>query len=130
MSNSNKETILYVEDNQDNRKLVRRVLEADGYTVSEAENAQEALAYLNTKPPALILMDISMPDMDGYALTAKIRAMPEFTKIPIIAMTANVMRGDRERSLEAGCDGYIQKPIDIDILTQQVERYIKRNTNG
>ena len=127
---SNKETILYVEDNQDNRKLVRRVLEADGYTVNEAENAQEALAYLNTKPPALILMDISMPDMDGYALTAKIRAMPEFTKIPIIAMTANVMRGDRERSLEAGCDGYIQKPIDIDILTQQVERYIKRNING
>ena len=127
---SNKETILYVEDNQDNRELVRRVLEADGYTVNEAENAQEALAYLNTKPPALILMDISMPDMDGYALTAKIRAMPEFTKIPIIAMTANVMRGDRERSLEAGCDGYIQKPIDIDILTQQVERYIKRNTNG
>ena len=127
---SNKETILYVEDNQDNRKLVRRVLEADGYTVNEAENAQEALAYLNTKPPALILMDISMPDMDGYALTAKIRAMPEFTKIPIIAMTANVMRGDRERSLEAGCDGYIQKPIDIDILTQQVERFIKRNTNG
>jgi two-component system, cell cycle response regulator DivK len=127
---SNKETILYVEDNQDNRKLVRRVLEADGYTVSEAQNAQEALAYLNTKPPALILMDISMPDMDGYALTAKIRAIPEFTKIPIIAMTANVMRGDRERSLEAGCDGYIQKPIDIDILTQQVERYIKRNING
>ena len=127
---SNKETILYVEDNQDNRKLVRRVLEADGYTVNEAENAQEALTYLNTKPPALILMDISMPDMDGYALTAKIRAMPEFTKIPIIAMTANVMRGDRERSLEAGCDGYIQKPIDIDILTQQVERYIKRNING
>jgi len=122
---SNKGTILYVEDNQDNRKLVRRVLEADGYTVDEAENAQEALVYLNTKPPALILMDISMPDMDGYALTAKIKAMPEFTEIPIIAMTANVMRGDRERSLEAGCDGYIQKPIDIDILTQQIERYIK-----
>jgi two-component system cell cycle response regulator DivK len=127
---SNKETILYVEDNQDNRKLVRRVLEADGYTVNEAENAQEALVYLNTKPPALILMDISMPDIDGYALTTKIKAMPEFTKIPIIAMTANVMRGDRERSLEAGCDGYIQKPIDIDTLTQQIERYIKRNTNA
>ena len=122
---SNKETILYVEDNQDNRKLVRRVLEADGYAVDEAENAQEALVYLNTKPPALILMDISMPDMDGYTLTTKIKAMPEFTKIPIIAMTANVMRGDRERSLEAGCDGYIQKPIDIDTLTQQIERYIK-----
>jgi len=127
---SNKGTILYVEDNQDNRKLVRRVLEADGYAVDEAENAQEALVYLNTKPPALILMDISMPDMDGYTLTTKIKAMPEFTKIPIIAMTANVMRGDRERSLEAGCDGYIQKPIDIDTLTQQIERYMKRNTNA
>lgn len=127
---SNKGTILYVEDNQDNRKLVRRVLEADGYAVDEAKNAQEALVYLNTKPPALILMDISMPDMDGYTLTTKIKAMPEFAKLPIIAMTANVIRGDRERSLEAGCDGYIQKPIDIDTLTQQVERYIKRNTNG
>ena len=123
---SNKGTILYIEDNQDNRKLVRRVLEADGYAFDEAKNAQEALEYLNAKSPNLILMDISMPDIDGYALTAKIKAMPEFTKTPIIAMTANVMRGDRERSLEAGCDGYIQKPIDIDTLTQQVERYIKK----
>ena len=121
-----KRTILYVEDNQDNRLLVRRVLEASGYAVDEAKNAQEALGYLNTKSPNLILMDISMPDMDGYALTARIKAMPEFAKMPIIAMTANVMRGDRERSLEAGCDGYIQKPIDIDNLTQQIERYIIR----
>ncbi len=121
-----KRTILYVEDNQDNKLLVRRVLEASGYAVDEAKNAQEALGYLNTKSPNLILMDISMPDMDGYALTARIKAMPEFAKMPIIAMTANVMRGDRERSLEAGCDGYIQKPIDIDNLTQQIERYIIR----
>ena len=123
---SNKGRILYVEDNQDNRKLVRRVLEADGYAFDEAKDAQDALEYLNANIPSLILMDISMPDIDGYALTAKIRAMPEFAKTPIIAMTANVMRGDRERSLEAGCDGYIQKPIDIDLLTQQVERYIKK----
>jgi len=127
---SDKGTILYVEDNQDNRLLVQRVLAANGYTIDEAKNGQEALDYLNAKSPNLILMDISMPDMDGYALTAKIKAMPEFAKTPIIAMTANVMRGDRERSLEAGCDGYIQKPIDIDTLAQQVERYIKRNTNG
>jgi len=122
----NKGRILYVEDNQDNRKLVRRVLEADGYAFDEAQDAQQALEYLNSNNPSLILMDISMPDVDGYALTAKIKAMPEFAKTPIIAMTANVMRGDRERSLEAGCDGYIQKPIDIDTLTQQVERYIKK----
>jgi two-component system cell cycle response regulator DivK len=64
--------------------------------------------------------------MDGYTLTAKIRSMSGFDQIPIIALTANVMRGDRERSLEAGCDGYIQKPIDIDILPQQIERYLRR----
>jgi two-component system cell cycle response regulator DivK len=126
---SDKGTILYIEDNSDNRSLVRRVLGADEYTVDEAKNAAEALNYLETKTPALILMDISMPDMDGYTLTGKIRAIPKFAKTPIIAMTANVMRGDRERSLEAGCDGYIQKPIDIDTLTQQVERFIQRNSN-
>ncbi|MGA7194821.1 MAG: response regulator [Anaerolineales bacterium] len=127
---SEKGTILYVEDNPDNRNLVRRVLGADDYTVDEAKNAADALEYLKTKKPNLILMDISMPDMDGYTLTGKIRQMPELAKTPIIAMTANVMRGDRERSLEAGCDGYIQKPIDIDTLTQQVERFIQRNSNG
>jgi two-component system cell cycle response regulator DivK len=128
----NRGTILYIEDNADNRKLVQRVLGADDYTVDEASSASEALKYLETRSPSLILMDISMPDMDGYTLTAKIRAMPRFVQIPILAMTANVMRGDRERSLEAGCDGYIQKPIDIDTLTQQIERYIniKRNPNG
>ena len=127
---ADKGTILYVEDNPDNRVLVRRVLEADNYKVEEAKNAEAALEYLKTRTPHLILMDISMPDMDGYTLTGKIRSIPSFAKIPIIAMTANVMRGDRERSLEAGCDGYIQKPIDIDTLTQQVERFIQRNTNA
>ena len=127
---SDKGIILYVEDNSDNRNLVRRVLGADDYIVDEAKNAADALEYLKTKTPNLILMDISMPDIDGYTLTGQIKAMPEFAKIPIIAMTANVMRGDRERSLEAGCDGYIQKPIDIDTLTQQVERFIQRNSNG
>ncbi len=122
--------ILYIEDNMDNRKLVRRVLEADDYQVIEAQDAEEGLNSLSTESPDLILMDISMPDMDGYTLTAQIKAMPKFTKTPIVAMTANVMRGDRERSLEAGCDGYIQKPIDIDTLTSQIERYIKRNPNG
>ena len=67
-----------------------------------------------------------MPDMDGYTLTAKIRALSGFGNVPIVALTANVMRGDRERSLEAGCDGYIQKPIDIDLLPQQVERYLRK----
>jgi two-component system cell cycle response regulator DivK len=119
-------TILYVEDNPDNRMLVRRVLAVEGYTVVEAENAADAFEKLKTLRPQLILMDINMPDMDGYTLTAHIRQLPKMGGIPIIALTANVMKGDREKSLEAGCDGYIQKPIDIDTIASQIERYLKR----
>jgi two-component system, cell cycle response regulator DivK len=126
MIDDNRGTILYVEDNSDNRMLIRRVLSAEGYTVHEASSADAALDTLQTMRPDLILMDINMPDMDGYTLTAHIRALPHLGLVPIVAVTANVMRGDRERSLEAGCDGYIQKPIDIDTLTQQIERFLKR----
>ena len=124
-----KGTILYVEDNSDNRKLVRRVLEVEGYSVVEAKDASQALERLGTESIDLALMDINMPEVDGYTLTSKIKAMPQYAKLPIIAVTANVMRGDRERSLEAGCDGYIQKPIDIDTLSQQIERFMIRNAN-
>lgn len=126
---ANKGTILYVEDNPDNRSLIRRVLESEDYSIIEAVNANQALEKLEGGNIDLVLMDINMPDMDGYTLTAKIKAVQKFSKIPIIAVTANVMRGDREKSLEAGCDGYIQKPIDIDTLAQQIERYIIRSTN-
>ncbi len=118
-------TILYVEDNIDNRTLVRRILTAEGYTLIEAVNAMQALDILKSTQPNLILMDINMPDMDGYTLTAKIKSIPGLESIPIVALTANVMRGDRERSLEAGCDGYIQKPIDIDLLSEQLERFLR-----
>ncbi len=124
-----KGTILYVEDNPDNRSLVRRVLGAEGYAVVDAINAVQAIEKLENGAFDLILMDINMPDMDGYTLTAKIKGMNSYSKIPIIAVTANVMRGDREKSLEAGCDGYIQKPIDIDTLGQQIERFLTRSTN-
>jgi len=124
-----KSTVLYVEDNPDNRSLIRRVLESEDYSVVEAANAGQALEKLEYGNIDLILMDINMPDMDGYALTAKIKATQRYSKIPIVAVTANVMRGDREKSLKAGCDGYIQKPIDIDLLSQQIERYIIRSTN-
>ena len=127
---SAKATILYVEDNSDNRKLVRRVLEVEGYAVVEAKDGLQAMECLQTGAIDLALMDINMPDMDGYTLTARIKAMPEFAKLPIVAVTANVMRGDRERSLQAGCDGYIQKPIDIDLLSQQIERFLTRTTNA
>ena len=124
-----KGTILYVEDNLDNRNLIRRVLNSEGYDMVDASDAAEALECLNKGRLDLILMDINMPEMDGYALTTKIRGMPKFSDIPIVAVTANVMRGDREKSLEAGCDGYIQKPIDIDTLVQQIERFLRRSAN-
>jgi two-component system cell cycle response regulator DivK len=123
---SNNATILYVEDNADNRTLVQRILTSEGYTLVEANNASQALEILKNTRPNLILMDINMPDMDGYSLTAKIKGTPGLGSIPIIALTANVMRGDRERSLEAGCDGYIQKPIDIDKLPEQIEHFLRR----
>jgi two-component system cell cycle response regulator DivK len=121
-----KALILYIEDNLDNRTLIRRILMSEDYELAEAGNAMEALETLKTLRPHLILMDINMPDIDGYTLTAQIRTMSGFESIPIVALTANVMRGDRERSLEAGCDGYIQKPIDIDLLPQQIERYLRK----
>lgn len=130
MSKNEKSTILYVEDNPDNRTLIRRVLGAEGYSVVDAINAKQAIEKLEASNIDLILMDINMPDMDGYTLTTRIKATERFSKIPIIAVTANVMRGDREKSLEAGCDGYIQKPIDIDTLPQQIERFLIRSTNA
>jgi two-component system cell cycle response regulator DivK len=118
--------ILYVEDNRENRLLVRRVLEAEGFDVQESESAAEALETISKSLPNLILMDINLPEIDGYTLTSRLRQNPRLFEVPIIAMTANVMKGDRERTLEAGCDGYIQKPIDVDLLGQQLRRFLKR----
>ena len=129
MSIEKKGTILYVEDNSDNRTLVRRILISEDYSLIEATNAFEALEVLKTTRPDLILMDINMPDMDGYTLTTKIKTTPCFEQVPILALTANVMRGDREKTLEAGCDGYIQKPIDIDQLLKEIERFLSRSRN-
>jgi two-component system, cell cycle response regulator DivK len=116
--------IFHVEDNPDNRLLVRRLLMAYGYQVQEAENASQALDALKTLHPDLILMDINMPDMDGYTLTIQIKSNPDLMDVPVIAITANAMKGDRERTLDAGCDGYIEKPIDVDKFIDQVERFL------
>jgi two-component system cell cycle response regulator DivK len=122
--------MLHVEDNADNRHLVRRVLESEGYEVIEAANGTQALDFLDSMPVDLALLDINMPHIDGYTLATRIPATSKFAGLPILAMTAIVMRGDRERSLDAGCDGQIQKPIDIDILWMQLKRYIRRNGRG
>lgn len=118
--------VLYVEDTFENRMLIRRILQADGFIVLEAESARHALQVLETETPDLILMDINMPDMDGYTLTQHLRKIPQLGQIPIVALTANVMRGDRERTLAAGCDGYIQKPIDVDTFSDLINRYLER----
>ncbi len=117
--------ILYVEDNPDNRLLVRRILMVEGYTVVEAFDAFQGIEAAKREHPDLILMDMNLPEMDGYTLTRHIRAIPELRTVPIVAMTANVMHGDREKSLEAGCDGYIPKPIDVDLLPEQVARFLR-----
>lgn len=104
--------------------LVRRVLMVEGIEVTEASNAHDGIQKALDDPPDLILMDISMPGMDGLVATGEIRRRPQIAHIPIVALTANVMEGDRERSLSAGCDGYISKPIDVDTFAEQVLSYM------
>jgi two-component system cell cycle response regulator DivK len=116
--------ILHIEDNADNRRLVRRILLSYGFQVMEAENAQKARELLQNLQPDLILMDINMPDVDGYTLTTEIKSTPNLRSIPVVAITANVMKGDRERTLGAGCDGYIEKPIDIENFIEQVSHFM------
>ena len=123
----NAATILYIEDNTDNRTLVRRVLQIEGYRVMEAESGFRAFEILRAETPDLVLMDINLPDMDGYEITTRLKQMPSLAKVPVIAMTANVMKGDREKTLAAGCDGYISKPIDIDTLPGQIARFLRKN---
>ncbi len=118
-------TILYIEDNPDNRLLVRRVLQAENYYVLDADNAYQALEILQSCQPDLILMDINLPEIDGYTLTARLKELPDTQNIPIIALTANVMKGDRERTFEAGCDGYIQKPVNVDTLPHQIASFLE-----
>jgi len=119
--------ILYIEDDPSNRLLVRRILEVEGYSIMEATDGQTGLEMAAQMRPDLILLDINLPEMDGYDLAERFSEMPELRQVPILALTANVMKGDRERTLEAGCDGYIQKPIDVDRLPKQVEEALRKN---
>ena len=119
--------ILHIEDNFDNRILVRRLLHAASYNVIEAANARQAISALCKYSPDLILMDINIPGVDGYTLTSKLKTIPTMKKIPIVAITANAMRGDREKSLIAGCDGHIEKPIDIDSFLDVISQHLYHN---
>ncbi len=118
--------VLYVEDNAENRMLVRRVLEAEGYTITEAVDGPSGLEMAAQTRPDIILLDICLPEMDGYDLARRFRDTPGLQQIPILAITAKVMKGDREETLAAGCDGYIQKPIDVDRLPDQVRAAVRK----
>lgn len=118
--------ILYVEDNLENRILIKRVLEAAGYTFIEAENGVQGLEKALHEHPDLILMDINLPDIDGYECTARLRKASGLDRVPVLALTANVLEGDRQRALASGCDGYIPKPIDVDELPDVVARHLKQ----
>ncbi len=119
-------TILYIEDNCDNRLLVRRVLEAEGYRVIEAEDGLAGMDFVQSETPDLVLMDINLPELDGYEVTKRLKQSPAMAEVPVIAMTANVMKGDREKTFAAGCDGYIPKPIDIDSLPNQIAKFLRK----
>lgn len=117
--------VLYVEDNPESRLLVRRILEAHGYEVLEAQDGLEAIRRAQQEQPDLILMDINIPGMDGFEVTTRLKSIPALRDVPIVALTASaVMEGDRERTLVAGCDGYLQKPVDVDRLPRQIAEFM------
>ena len=120
--------ILVVEDNQDNREMVVKVLKFNGYQVIEAVNGEEGIEKAKTEAPALILLDIYLPKMDGYEVARRLKGDTGLRDIPIIALTAHAMKGHREQALAAGFDGYISKPIDIRELPKQIEQYLRPNT--
>lgn len=117
--------IFVVDDNPINLKLACDVLEFAGYTVSKAVDAEQAQEILQQTTPDLILMDIALPGMDGLTLTRKLKADPRLQHIPIVALTAFAMKGDDQKALAAGCDGYITKPIDTRKLPDQIAGYLQ-----
>lgn len=121
------EVILIVDDNPLNLKLVDYLLTAKGYVVITATNAEEALELLNRVTINLILMDLQLPGMDGLELTRMLKADPKYLKTPIIAITAYAMKGDKEKALAAGCDGYIAKPIDTRKLPDMLAEFLKKS---
>jgi len=119
------EQILVVEDNAKNMMLLRDVLRATGYRTLEASTAEQALLLATEHGPALVLMDIRLPDMDGVEALGRLRMDERTAAIPVLAVTAQAMKGDRERSMEAGFDGYLSKPLDIDELLATVARHCR-----
>lgn len=117
--------ILIVDDNEDSRDLVAKVLKQWDYLIVQAVDGEEALAKVASEKPDLILMDRSLPKMDGLEVAKRLKSNAATNKIPIVALTAHAMRGDREKALAAGCEGYIPKPINVRTLAEQIRLYLE-----
>jgi two-component system cell cycle response regulator len=122
-------TVLVAEDNAVNRELIRELLELRGYTVLEACDGQEALDIIERAQPDLLLLDIGMPVLDGFAVVRRIRETPRIARLPIVAVTAYAMQGDRERILDSGFDGYLSKPINPSSLTEELNRLLTKQAS-
>ena len=120
--------VLIVEDNVDNYELVRFLLERAGYETRWARNGREGILMAKEEKPDLILMDLSLPEIDGWTATERIKSDPETKHIPIAALTAHTLPGDRKRALDAGCDGYLSKPMNIALFTDTVADLIARSS--
>lgn len=119
--------ILLVEDNEMNRDMLSRRLTRKGFDVIVAVDGVEAVALAASDGPDLILMDMSLPGMDGWEATRRVKAAPETNHIPVIALTAHAMSSDREKALEAGCDDYDTKPVELERLLGKIERLLESN---
>ena len=119
------EPILIVDDNLINLKLAKILLSIEGYEIRTATDAKEALNILETFKPKLILMDIQLPEIDGLELTRQLKADQRYKNIIILALTAYAMKGDKEKALQAGCDGYIAKPIDTEAMPKMIADFLK-----
>jgi CheY-like chemotaxis protein len=126
----NGEPILIVDDNPQNLKLARVLLAGEGYQVRTAADAEEALAVLESFEPKLILMDIQLPGIDGLELTRRLKADPDRRHIAIVALTAYAMKGDQDKALAAGCDGYVSKPIDTHALPRLIAEVLARHRDS
>lgn len=120
--------ILYIEDNADNMMLVRRILQAGNYNLLEAHNGTQGLSIAENEDVALILLDINLPDIDGYEVARRLRASAKgsVAKIPIIVLTANAMKGDAQKALDSGCNVYMAKPINIFELLEKVNTLVRK----
>ncbi|HUJ29621.1 MAG TPA: response regulator [Myxococcales bacterium] len=120
------ETILIVDDNETNLRLLRMLLLRRGYDVHTAAGGEEARARVRAVRPAMVLMDLQLPEVDGLQLTREIKADPELRETIVVAVTSYAMKGDREKALAAGCDGYVTKPIDTRALPQEIAQRLEK----